>query len=66
VEDDDGLLRGLLLYVFGSLDKPDAAHNVVSVFDSEYFPDFFGNGYSSACDDFCEEGYVFFLDLDRQ
>ncbi len=57
---------GVLLYVLCSLDEPDAAHDMVAVFNSEYFPYFLGNGNSSACDDFCEEGNVFFLDLYRQ
>ena len=39
---------------------------MVAVFDAEYFPDLFWDGYASACDYFCEEGDVFFLDLDRQ
>jgi hypothetical protein len=56
----------MLLYVLGALDKSDSAHDVVAVFDAEYFPDLFWDGYSSACDYFCEEGNVFFLDLNRQ
>ena len=38
---------------------------MVAVFDAEYFPNLFRDSYASACDYFCEEGYVFFLDLDR-
>ena len=56
----------MLLYVLGTLDKSYAAHDMVAVLDAEYFPDLFWDGYSSARDYFCEEGYVFFLDLDRQ
>lgn len=56
----------ILLYVFSSFYESDSAHDMVAVFDPEYFSDFFRNSYSSACDYFCEEGDVFFLDLYRQ
>jgi hypothetical protein len=63
-EFDAEIRRGrLLLYVFCSFDESYAAHDMVAVFDSEYLPDFFWDSYSSACDDFCEERNVFFLDL---
>jgi len=39
---------------------------MIAIFDAEYFSDLFRDGYASACDYFCEEWNVFFLDLDRQ
>ena len=62
----DGRVFGrVLLYVFGVFDESYSAHDVVTIFDPEYFSYFFGYCYPSACDYFCEEGNVFFLDLDR-
>jgi len=55
-----------LLYVFGPFYEPYAAHDMISILDTEDFPDLFRYSDSSASDYFSEEGNVFFLNLDRQ
>ncbi len=56
----------VLLYVLSSLYQPDAAHDVVAIFDSEDLSDLFRYGDSSTRDDFSEEWNVFLVNLYRQ
>jgi len=60
---DHGVLS---LDVFGSLYESDAAHYVVPVLHSEYFPDFFRYGNSAAGNYLCKEGNVLLVNLDWQ
>ena len=56
----------VLLDVFGSLDEPYSAHDMVTVFHSEDFPNLFRDRYSSACYHFCKERNVLFINLNWQ
>ncbi len=56
----------ILLDILGSLYQPNAAHDMVAVFNAEDFSDFFRDGYASARNNLCEEGNVFFVDLNGQ
>ncbi len=55
-----------LLDVFSPLYQAYSAHDVVSVFHSEDFPNFFRNCYPSSGYDFCEEGNVLLIHLNGQ
>jgi hypothetical protein len=57
---------GFLLYVLGPLYEPHAAHDVISIFHAEDFPNLLWYGDSSARYYLSEEGNVFFLNLNRQ
>ena len=53
----------MLFDVFSPLDKTDPTHHMVPIFDTEYLPDFFGDGDSSSRYDFSKERNVFLIDL---
>ena len=40
-----------------------SAEDMVAVANLEYLPDLFGDRYAPPSDDFCEERYLFFVDL---
>ena len=56
----------VLLDVFGSLYEPNSAHDVVTVFHSEDFPNLFRDSYPSTCDYFGKERNVLFVNLNWQ
>ncbi len=56
----------VLTHVLGSLNEPNPAHDVVTVFHPKYLSDLFRNCDAAAGYDFGEKGNVLFVHLNRQ
>ncbi len=64
VKKENGQQASLDILCF--LDKSDATHHMVPIFNAKNFPNFLWNRYSATSDDLCKERNVLLVHLNRQ